>query len=80
MNRQQHQRGAVIPVAGALAVAMKTEKMSIASKARKINEVLSRLWYIVLNCIPNEQHITGVNGLVNNEATVKSEFLPDIQE
>ena len=47
------------------AISMKTAKKSIVSKARKVNEVLSRLWYIVLNCIPNDQHIKTVNSLVN---------------
>jgi hypothetical protein len=46
-------------------MARKMDDQSLISKARKINEVLSRLWYIVLNCVPEERHTSKVQGLIN---------------
>ena len=46
-------------------MAKKNEERNVISKARKINEVLSRLWYIVLNCMPEERHTAKIQGLIN---------------
>ena len=48
----------------AAVMADKMKGLNLITKARRINEVLSRVWYIVMNCIPEEKDIKRVDGMI----------------
>ena len=55
----------VKPYAAAAAVmAGKMQGLNLITKARKIKEVLSRVWYIVMNCTPEERDIKNMDGMI----------------
>ena len=56
-------------------VAKKDVNASLIAKARSINANLSRLWYIVMNCMPRPEDIIATNALINKQLWNKNSYV-----